>query len=176
MTQDLPAAVEQLVLRRLIEDHGRTAVTLRPISSTIDVEVESPADYLTAVAAAAAISRVAQAVARNYANQARGEGRSWAEIATALDGSLMLDTQNSDDPGLDAFHWEAPTPSLRHDPITTSWRCTSCGSRVTDRGPYAGHPADNEEGHGQGCLRHAAEIRAHTAWMDDDGTSVEVAR
>jgi hypothetical protein len=37
-------------------------------------------------------------------------------------------------------------PSWFHRP-TASWTCSSCGQRVTDRGPFESHPDDNEQGH-----------------------------
>lgn len=158
--------VERLVEQILTEEHGSTAITQRPISATITSEVNRPADYVAGVAAALAVAGVAEAVARDYARRARGEGRSWEQIAAVLD----LDTELHDIPAA-AFRWVAPTPSQPFDRITTSWECSTCGSRVVDHGPFGGHPDDNEEGHAAGCARLAAEVaeyRRLTGWDDEE--------
>jgi hypothetical protein len=167
MTTDTRSAVEQLVRRVLVDEHGAGAITRRPISRTIDIEVDRPADYNAGIAAARRIANAAEALMRDYAKRARGEGLSWQQIAP----SLPIDLGDTDDPAAEAFVWVAPRPSQRFDRITTSWECASCGQRITDQGPYNGHPADDEHGHAEGCARHAEDIRAWRArsgWDEDE--------
>ncbi len=159
--------VQRLIEQILIEEHGSAAVTRSPISATLTSEVNRPADYVAGVRAAMTVVGVAEWVARDHAKRARGEGRSWAQIAEVLD----LDTEAHDDLAAAAFLWVAPSPSQPFDRIYTSWECSSCGSRVVDRGPFGGHPDDNEEGHADGCARLAAEVaeyRRRAGWDDED--------
>ena len=107
----------------------------------------------------------AESLARDYARRARGAGRSWDEVAAAL----KFDAAGHDDPSVEAFLWVAPTPSQRFDSIVTSWECASCAARVTDRGPFGGHPEEVEEGHLDSCARHQEDISAYrqqTGWDD----------
>lgn len=88
-------------------------------------------------------------------------------MAQALGSTL----EDSDDPAVEAFRWVAPTPVHPFDRLSTSWACTSCGARVHDKGPFSGHPIDDEEGHDPGCARHVADIaawRERTGW-DGEG-------
>jgi len=84
---------------------------------------------------------------------------------------LPIDQDETNDPAADAFVWVAPRPSMRFDAVTTSWECSSCGQRVTDRGPYNGYPEDDESGHGADCARHAEDVRAYrsrSGWDDEE--------
>lgn len=49
-----------------------------------------------------------------------------------------------------------------------SWRCGDCDGMVLDRGPYGGHPADAEPGHGDACGRLAAEVSQYVAGLYAD--------
>ncbi|WP_433756331.1 hypothetical protein [Nocardia sp. CA-135398] len=67
--------------------------------------------------------------------------------------------------------WHICSVTRQHTPFTAtprSWTCTSCDERVTDRGPYEGHPADNETGHATDCPRHQREILAYRTRFDLD--------
>ena len=95
----------------------------------------------------------------------RSPHASWDEVAAAL----KFDAAGHDDPSVEAFLWVAPTPSQRFDSIVTSWECASCAARVTDRGPFGGHPEEVEEGHLDSCARHQEDISAYrqqTGWDD----------
>lgn len=113
---------------------------------------------LPAIRAAVFYRNVADGQAREEAKTARGDGASWAEIAAAA-GIV-------DDPGQGrsaadlAYEWTSPRPSMRFDEMNVFWTCGTCGERVEDRGPDAGHPTDQEEGHAEGCARHVADIAA----------------
>ena len=111
------------------------------------------------------VASTAESLARDYARRARGAGHSWDEVAAAL----KFDAAGHDDPSVDAFYWVAPTPSQPFDSIVTSWECASCAARVTDRGPFGGHPEEVEEGHLDSCARHQEDISAYrqqTGWDD----------
>lgn len=133
------------------------------VQRLVEETLNRPADYLAGIQAARQVGYAAEAVARDYVARARGEGRSWRQIAQALG----ITDQQSDDPAAVAFLWVAPSPSQPYDTISTSWECLACGARVRDVGPYAGHPDDVEDGHAQGCVRHDDEVRAYlqsTGW------------
>lgn len=128
-------------------------------------KADRPADYLAAAATARSVASTAESLARDYARRARGAGHSWDEVAAAL----KFDAAGHDDPSVEAFLWVAPTPSQRFDSIVTSWECASCAARVTDRGPFGGHPEEVEEGHLDSCARHQEDISAYrqqTGWDD----------
>ncbi len=117
------------------------------------------------LAAALTVVQLAQQQAYRFMLGLRGEGTSWREAADLLgipwsdDYSrperayeLVLGRDRATD---DTFY--------RHN---VYWRCgssTGCGARITDHGPYNGHPADNETGHTPDCRRHAAEGEAYLA-------------
>lgn len=130
-------------------------------------------DPLLGVRAALLLFEVAAGQMRGWALEARGAGRSWAEVA----GALELDEQDEDDGPPDQVAWEwliehrPPHPSRRYrfEPASTVWTCTTCRARVRDTGPFASHPDDREQGHAPGCARHAAAIARWRAGLDDDG-------
>lgn len=165
MTTETRGAVETLVHRLLVDKGGASATTRRPIGTTT-MKADQPTDYVAGISAARGIAAAAEGLMREYATRARGEGLSWEQIAPAL----PIDLEDTDAPAIDAFRWVAPRPSMPFDRVATSWLCTSCGQRVTDRGPYSGNPADDEEGHAEGCTRHDKEVRellARAGWDDD---------
>jgi hypothetical protein len=97
---------------------------------------------------------------------ARGEGVPWSELATPL--GIAAEPDDGWSPAEAAFRLVAPSPSLPFDAVSVRWDCASCGQWITDKGPYNGHPADDETGHADTCARHAAEITAwRRAWGDD---------
>jgi len=167
MTTETRPVVEQLVRQVLVNEHGKDALTRQPISRSIDIEVDRPADYLAGIAAARRVANAAEGLMRDYAQRARGAGRSWQDIAP----TLPVDLDDVAGAAAAAFLWVAPSPSMQYDTVTTSWECQSCGERIIDRGPYNGHPDDDEEGHAEGCARHADDIRnfrAAAGWDDED--------
>ncbi|WP_040698894.1 hypothetical protein [Nocardia vinacea] len=159
---DIRSRLERLVFTQLRDEYGDVAITREPLISQFTGhnfgDQDVPVDYLQAVEAAEQLSNIACGLVIDYADKARGQGRSWAEIAT----TLKIDPAGVDDAAIEAFERVAPPNrhSWRSDNYT-SWTCTSCGQRVTDRGPWEGHPADNESGHAEDCERHQREIRAY---------------
>lgn len=130
------------------------------------VEKTQPADALEGIEAARRVAAHADALARDFARRARGQGDSWAQIAD----KLGID-QESTDPAADAFLWVAPEPPMPLDSIRVRWTCASCGAAVVDSGPYGGHPDDTEDGHTTGCERHQGEVREYmrlAGWDAED--------
>lgn len=162
---EIRTRVEKIVKDALVAQSGSGAIVSAPLAPGYSTLVGRPADYLAAAAAARSVAYAAESLARDYARRARGAGRSWDEVAAAL----QFDADDHDDPSVDAFLWVAPTPSQRFDSIVTSWECASCAARVTDRGPFGGHPEEVEEGHLDSCARHQEDISAYrqqTGWDD----------
>ena len=162
---EIRTRVEKIVKDALVAQSGSGAIVSAPLGPGYSTLVDRPADYLAAAATARSVEYAAESLARDYARRARGAGRSWDEVAAAL----RFDAAGHDDPSVDAFYWVAPTPSQPFDSIVTSWECASCAARVTDRGPFGGHPEEVEEGHLDSCARHQEDISAYrqqTGWDD----------
>lgn len=162
---EIRTRVEKIVKDALVTQSGSGAIVSAPLAPGYSTLVDRPADYLAAAATARSVEYAAESLARDYARRARGAGRSWSEVAAAL----KFDAAGHDDPSVEAFLWVAPTPSQRFDSIVTSWECASCAARVTDRGPFGGHPEEVEEGHLDSCARHQEDISAYrqqTGWDD----------
>ncbi|MBC3189972.1 hypothetical protein H7X46_02705 [Pseudonocardia sp. C8] len=132
---------------------------------------------LAGVTAALVARNAAARQLAEFAESARAAGRSWDEIGAALGLDSAGDGGGRSRAEL-AFEWlvegREPQPEPDRWPSfrapTTSWRCATCGQRVTDRGPYESHPDDNEDGHAEACARHRADVRAwvrRTGWEDD---------
>ncbi len=162
---EIRTRVEKIVKDALVTQSGSGAIVSAPLAPGYSTLVDRPADYLAAAATARSVASTAESLARDYARRARGAGRSWDEVAAAL----KFDAAGHDDPSVEAFLWVAPTPPQRFDSIVTSWECASCAARVTDRGPFGGHPEEVEEGHLDSCARHQEDISAYrqqTGWDD----------
>ena len=143
-----------------VELFGATAVEI-PVPGYQILTDSTVDDALAAVRAAVLVRHVATGQAHDYALAARGAGRTWGEVADAL-GLANPHAAGEDDyrtPGERAFEEIAGSGSMFWAP-RLRWTCSTCGQRVTDDGPYESHPADNEEGHGEGCSRHRASVRA----------------
>lgn len=129
------------------------------------------ADPLAGVRAAHLLQNVAGRELAEHVDAARAAGRSWEQIGEALN----LPVGEGEEPrGEAAFalivEGRRPerTQGLYREPCT-SWRCSSCGELVRDRGPFESHPADNEPGHAESCARYRADIaawRERTGWDD----------
>lgn len=129
-------------------------------------------DPLAGVRAALLAWRVAFGQMREHAETARGAGRTWDDIAQALEIPARQDWQSS--PGAAAFVWliEAREPDTHELPVfgpmpTTRWTCSACHARVTDRGPFEPHPDDNEIGHEPDCPSRAAAVGAYESQRGD---------
>lgn len=94
--------------------------------------------------------------ARQFVAELRADGASWPTVAAEVRGN-----------DIDAADVEAVFEEFAvqgHMPFEVSWmswRCTTCGARVMDYGPWNPHPADVEHDHADDCGRHIAEVRAY---------------
>lgn len=143
--------------------HGPHAVASKPISPELSIPHPVPADWGQGIAAARWVAARANSLVHEYAKKARGDGVPWRNLADPLG----IEVDAWEDPAAAAFEHVAGTPVRTFDTLTVLWRCGSCGQLVTDRGPYNGHPVNNETGHAETCARHQAEIDAYMARIDD---------
>lgn len=107
--------------------------------------------------AALRVRDAATAHARRFVEELRGDGASWQTITAAVRRDDDVDNEDEQ-----IVFEEFAAPGL--SPVNAtwlSWRCSTCGERVTDHGPYNGHPDDVEDGHLEDCARHAADVRAY---------------
>lgn len=148
-----------------VYDSATVEVPIWPGARSTKMTVEP----LAGIRAAIFVRDVARNQIHEYATQARGAGRTWAEIAAAFN----LDAEVADDPAGAVFEYLAvgeplpqPERRFRFDPRNVHWRCASCSLLITDSGPYNGNPVDDESGHAETCERHAAEIAAWRARWD----------
>ncbi len=143
-------------------DEARHQIT-RAVSDLTDGfgDPRSPAyGPLTALRALHQLRMALTTAEREAARRAREAGSSWTDIGEAYGFA--------DNPGLGMTSvpgraFLAFASDLGSGPVVT-WTCPACTRTVIDTGPE-GHPADQEQGHGAGCTRLAATIRA---WGDED--------
>jgi hypothetical protein len=166
-----------LVIREVVEELGPNGVPSGPDPGFAEYGNRPQPDPLTAVRAARTVRREAAGLLGGHIDRARGAGHTWTELAGAL--GLTRDAEREGIP-LDeaAFHWATTgridgdyAPRVWGAEPRRSWRCASCEERVTDHGPFNGHPDHDETGHAAGCVRHTAELaawRTRNGWADDD--------
>ena len=144
----------QEVVRSLAVEWSGTGEVRDPITATSSGTGVEP---VAGLRAAVLVRRVAARQEREYALAARGAGWSWSAIGS------VLGFEGTDEPDVSAFTQIAGrderSGAWRE---SLSWRCTRCGQRVTDTGPYGSHPTDVESGHAEDCARHRPEV---TAWQ-----------
>jgi hypothetical protein len=154
----------ELQARQLVERAVRAVVAP---TETVERRIRPDSDYswsepspLAGFRAAQQVKRLAEAQVYKYAVQLRAEGiASWRQLADMLaipydDGYSRAER---------AFELMAHGADSFTGP-RVSWTCgglLGCGQYVTDRGPYNGWPADNEDGHAEGCRRLATETEAY---------------
>ncbi len=92
-------------------------------------------------------------VLRAEIHHARGDGRTWQDIAATL---------GIENPG-SVYEWAIGPRDRRHGARAAWWTRSTCGLHVIDHGPYSTNPADNEEEHAHGCARHRRELDAYQA-------------
>jgi hypothetical protein len=169
--------LSHLVIEEVRAELGPGGVGYGPDPGFAEYGNRPQPDPLTAVRAARTIRREAARLLGEHIDRARGAGHTWTELAAALGLTKLADEAGIPD-GEAAFCWattgridgDRPNPVWDYEP-RRSWRCASCEERVTDRGPFAGHPDEEEAGHAPGCARHTAELdawRTRHGWADDD--------
>ncbi|HUZ53111.1 MAG TPA: hypothetical protein VMU94_11360 [Streptosporangiaceae bacterium] len=118
-----------------------------------------PVDGLVA---ARAIELQARKSVRDYCCDAREAGMGWKKIGELL--NLELEAERQDISVAEAAYDIAAGPCDSHWAQTYGrsflWTCGSCGAVIGDEGPER-WPGDFRRGHGKGCRRLAAEIRAY---------------
>ncbi|SDH02872.1 hypothetical protein [Pseudonocardia oroxyli] len=153
-------AMQDQIRRAACDNHGASLVET-PVAGFTLLTRTTIDDALAGIRAAVAARNTASAEIRRYAEQARGSGRSWDEIAEAL--GIRAD-DHDELPAILAFclvveNRPLPFRESFHR-LDAWWRCESCDQQVRDHGPFDGHPAHNESGHAATCRRHAAEVAA----------------
>lgn len=156
-------------IRAAARDVYGAAVVETPIEG-MQVMTRSGLDEPLAGVRAAVLARdVALRALREYAEAARGVGRTWDDIAAAVG---LAPTAGEGEPR-DAQAYRLliegrPLPAPAERPLRSHrraarWTCGACGRRVTDAGPFEGAPLHTEAGHAGDCVRHAGEIAAYRA-------------
>lgn len=113
----------------------------------------------------------ARHAARDYIRQAREAGHSWDQVGQVLGVAPNAD---ADQAGLTvaeaAYTYAAGNPytdtAMKYGRSFT-WRCRTCDQAIRDRGQIAG-PADDEQGHTDGCPRLADAVTEWNAGLDAD--------
>lgn len=134
-------------------------------------------ETVSGLEAAVRVRDTAAGMVREYAIAARGEGACWATVGAAL-GLGELIARSGEDLGEAAFRFvtenRMPEPDTGVDGGWSSWRssvgwtCATCSGRVTDHGPFDGHPDDAEPGHTPDCGRRARAIARLRATWDEE--------
>lgn len=115
---------------------------------------------LAGLEAALAVVAVANQKAYGFAKELRGEGSWWVEIADLLGIPWSPDYSRPER----AYELVAGPSTNRRGAfadVRLYWTCggaAGCGKYITDRGPYDLHPRDCEDGHAEGCGRHASDV------------------
>lgn len=160
----MTADVDLGQVRSIVDRAVKAAV---PAGEMVERKLRPESDYgwpeprpLAGLRAALTVARMAQDQAYTFAKALRGEGTSWSAIADLLDIAWSEDYSRQER----AYELVAgPVSTISYDRYVF-WACggpLGCGERITDRGPYNGYPADNEDGHAGGCRRLAAENEAY---------------
>lgn len=163
--------IQNLVHSVLRDEQGDDAITYRTYDGEIIkdqsdwtvVSWPTPANPAQAIEIAAYIERIAGGLWRRYAEEARGAGKTWLELADPLGVDPKEDERDHQ-----AFVLVAGEPTSWYGDRYVSWKCGSCGERIRDLGPYGGHPDDCERGHAETCKRHNAEVAQYQAAWDDE--------
>jgi hypothetical protein len=121
-------------------------------------------DPLAGVQAALLARSVAVAQMQAYAEQARGAGRSWDDVAEALGIEATEDDEPRDEQAyrllIEGRPLPVDEPSWFHRPKAW-WTCTTCGQQVADHGPFESHPDDVETGHAEACVRRSTALAVY---------------
>ena len=156
-------------IRRVAHDVRGAEIAEEPVEGYRVLTTKTLDDPLAGVRAAVLARDVAEGQMLTYAEEARGTGRSWDEVAEVAE-ALRIESTEDDAPRAEQAYLllvegrplpVAEPPSWWHRPAAR-WTCTSCGQRVTDHGPFESHPDDVEQGHVSSCgtaLRHRHSTR-----------------
>jgi len=168
--QEARAAIENAIARMIRAEHGKAGFEMRPLGSGYSREWEFPKEEL-ALPLAVVFRDVATGIVRKLALEARGAGLGWNDVGAMLG---FKDAQNEElSPAERAYEYMGPVDRAAQwrNQDYVHWRCRACEGYVRDSGPWADHPTDREEGHKDGCQRHAddiAEWRARVGLEDEE--------
>jgi hypothetical protein len=166
-TIDLARQLTRRAVHEVVRATGGRTTARQVFRDRPDLDMTvTEVEPLAGLRAATQLKHAAHRLTLDYARQAREDGRSWHEIGTGL--GLGGPEPYCTSPAAAAYDYATRTgPPGR--PIF-AWVCPACRASVRDRGPEAGHPADCEEGHADGCPRLVAAAAQWTAsWDEQDG-------
>jgi hypothetical protein len=115
---------------------------------------------------ALALERAARAGVRVFIARAREAGMSWHEVGEAP-GVAELAQARGSSLGEAAWEYAAERSAyLSGQPRVFRWICPDCGEVVSERRPSGRNPAEDEQGHAEGCQRLAAAVAEWLAQGD----------
>jgi len=149
----------------IVRDSGGQVVE-RPVfrdRSDLDLKVTG-ADPMAGLRAATGLKQASRKLSLDYVRYVREDGHSWHDIGVAL--GFSDDTELGISAAEAAYDYAAGTAMSAWRSF--AWVCQHCRATIIDHGPEAGHPADCEEGHADGCTRLAAAVAVWAALWDDE--------
>jgi hypothetical protein len=155
LAQEAGTAVSAAVLR-LAYMTGAQIVQAPPSPGASFTEEQPEPGAGTRIALA--LERAARAGVRVYIQRAREADMSWHEVGEALGVAELAQTRRS---SLGEVAWEYAAERsayLSGQPGVFRRTCPACGEVVSDRRPGGRSPAEDEQGHAEGCQRLAAAV------------------
>ncbi len=154
----------RVAIRRAAQEAYGAEVVETPVEGFRVLTNTTLSDPLVGVRAAVLARDVALGQMLTYAEEARGAGRSWDEVAEALGIEAREGGALRGEQAFLLLVEGRPLPSEERswwDRSAARWTCTACGQRVTDHGPFESHPDDNEQGHADSCTRRETALSAY---------------
>ena len=154
------------LIRRTARDVHGAEIVEEPVEGYRVLTRSRLDDAVAGVRAARLARDVAEGQLLRYAEEARGAGRTWDEVAEALGIEVTEDGEPRGEQAYLLLVEGRPLPADAQswfDRPTARWTCTSCGQTVTDHGPFESHPNDVEHGHSNSCIRQVAALAKHHA-------------
>jgi hypothetical protein len=156
----------------IVRQSGGHTVTRPMFRDRTDLHMtNTDAEPMAGMRAVRHLEHAARGLAREFVRQAREDGRTWHEIGATLDLSASAARRGISlaEAAYDDAAGEPSSEHARRYGRTFAWTCPACRATVSDRGPCSG-PADDEQGHADGCLRLADTIAAWEAEWDQTGS------
>lgn len=154
-------------VRSLVERAVRAAT---PPDQQVERRARPESDYswmeptpAAGLHAALTVVKIAQQKAYKFVLGLRGEGTSWREVADLLEIPWSEEYSRLER-AYELVLGPEPEGSSPFHTRSVYWTCGGpggCDKFIADRGPYNGHPFDNEDGHADDCRRRAAEGDAY---------------
>ena len=157
------------VLDIVSQSGGRTVA--RPMfSQRPDLHMTTTdAEPMAGIQAVRQVEHAARRLTREYVRQAREDGHTWQEIGAALGLSASAAHRGVSlaEAAYDDIAGDPDSEYASRYGRTFAWTCPACRAVVSDRGPCSG-PAEDEQGHADGCPRLASKIAAWESGWDDE--------